>query len=176
MPAVASSFVGRGGELSAVERLVGRERLVSVVGPGGSGKTRLVSEAVRCGPFELHGFVELASVRQGGALALAVLAGCGFRDEPGRSPLDRLRDRLGRAGGLLVLDNCEQIRDEVAALVAVLVRDCGGLRVLVTSRVTLGVAGETVLSLGGLDGEAPALGPAFSRSLGPALREQAAGR
>ncbi|MDT7644707.1 MAG: ATPase domain, partial [Pseudonocardiales bacterium] len=46
MPAVASSFVGRGGELSAVERLVGRERLVSVVGPGGSGKTRLVSEAV----------------------------------------------------------------------------------------------------------------------------------
>ncbi|MDT7623469.1 MAG: hypothetical protein QOF99_4370, partial [Pseudonocardiales bacterium] len=171
MPAVASSFVGRGGELSAVERLVGRERLVSVVGPGGSGKTRLVSEAVRCGSFELHGFVELASVRQGGALALAVLAGCGFRDEPGRSPLDRLRDRLGRAGGLLVLDNCEQIRDEVAALVAVLVRDCEGLRVLVTSRVTLGVAGETVLSLGGLDGdgEAPALFLDRARRVQPGL-------
>jgi predicted ATPase/DNA-binding CsgD family transcriptional regulator len=171
VPAAASSFVGRGGELGAVSRLVARERLVSVVGPGGSGKTRLVGEAVRRGAFELHGFVELAAVRPGSALALAVLAGCGLRDEPARSPLDRLRDRLGRADGLLVLDNCEQIRDEVATLVAGLLRDCPGLRVLVTSRVTLGVAGETVLSIGGLDGagEASALFLDRARRVQPGL-------
>jgi len=58
VPAVASSFVGGGGELKAVTRLVTQERLVSVVGPGGCGKTRLVTEAVRSGSFEVHGFVD----------------------------------------------------------------------------------------------------------------------
>jgi predicted ATPase/DNA-binding CsgD family transcriptional regulator len=171
VPAVASSFVGRSGELRAVARLVAQERLVSVVGPGGCGKTRLVSEAVRSGAFGVHGFVELAAVRSGRALAPVVLARCGFRDEPGRSPLDRLRDRLGRAGGVLVLDNCEQIRDELAAMVAGLLRDCPGLQVLATSRVTLRVAGETVLSLGGLDsdGEAAALFLDRARRVQPAL-------
>jgi len=170
-PAVASSFVGRGGELKAVARLVAQERLVSVVGPGGCGKTRLVTEAVRSGSFEVHGFVELAAVRPGRALAPVVLARCGFRDEPGRSPLDRLRDRLGRTGGVLVLDNCEQIRDELAALVAGLLRDCPDLQVLTTSRVTLRVAGETVLSIGGLDsdGEAAALFLDRARRVQPAL-------
>jgi predicted ATPase/DNA-binding CsgD family transcriptional regulator len=170
-PAVASSFVGRARELEAVARLVGQRRLVSVVGPGGSGKTRLVSEAVRGDSFELHGFVELAAIRPGTGLALVVLAGCGFREEPGRSPGDRLRDRLGRAGGVLVLDNCEQIRDEVAALVAGLLRDCPRLRVLATSRVTLGVAGETVLSISGLDtdGEAAALFLDRARRVQPGL-------
>jgi len=171
VPAVASSFVGRGGELKAVARLVAQERLVSVVGPGGCGKTRLVTEAVRSGSFEVHGFVEFAAVRPGRELAPVVLARCGFRDEPGRSPLDRLRDRLGRTGGVLVLDNCEQIRDELAALVAGLLRDCPGLQVLATSRVTLRVAGETVLSLSGLDnaGEAAALFLDRARRVQPAM-------
>lgn len=171
VPAVASSFVGRGRELAAVARLVGQRRLVSVVGPGGSGKTRLVGEAVRRGSFGLHGFVELAPVRPGGLLASVVLAGCGIRDEPGSSALDRLRDRLGCDAGVLVLDNCEQIRDEVASLVAGLLRDCPGLRVLATSRVTLGVAGETVLPIGGLDvaGEAVALFLERARRVQPAL-------
>lgn len=171
VPAAASSFLGRARELEAVARLVRQQRLVSVVGPGGSGKTRLVSEAVRSGSIELHGFVELAAVGPGTGLVLVVLAGCGIREDPGRSPVDRLRDRFGRAGGVLVLDNCEQIRDEVAALVAGLLRDCPGLRVLATSRVTLGVAGETVLSIGGMDsdGDAAALFLDRARRVQPGL-------
>jgi hypothetical protein len=157
VPAVRSSFVGRVDELATLTRLIGRERLVSLVGPGGSGKTRLAGEVARGGACELHGFVELAPVRPGTALAPVVLNGCGIRDEPGRGALDRLHDRFGRAGAVLVLDNCEQVRDEVASLVADLLRGCPELRVLVTSRVALGLTGETVLPLSGLDRDADAV-------------------
>ena len=164
-------FVGRTAELDALTRLLSRDRLVSVVGPGGSGKTRLASEAIRRGSFDVHGFVELAPVRRGDALAPVVVSGCGLRDEPGSGPLDRLRDRLGRGSGLLVVDNCEQIRVEVAELVVTLLRDCPELRVLATSRVTLGVTGETVLSLRGFsdDGDASQLFLDRARRVQPGL-------
>ena len=170
-PAVASAFVGRAAELDTLTRLLSRDRLVSVVGPGGCGKTRLAGEAVRRGSFEVHGFVELAPVRRGTGLVPVVVIGCGLRDEPGSSPLDRLRDRLGRGSGLLVLDNCEQIREEVAEMVATLLRDCPELRVLATSRVTLGVTGETILGLGGFsdDGDASSLFLDRARRVQPEL-------
>ena len=171
VPAVASSFVGRAEEITTIALLMGRERLVTVVGPGGSGKTRLAIEAAGAGTFALLGFVELAAAGPATSLPLAVLGGCGIRDEPGRAPLDRLRDRLGRTDGVLVLDNCEQIQDEVAALVAGLLRGCPGLRVLATSRVTLGVTGERVLTIGGLAAEddAAALFLDRARRVQPAL-------
>ncbi len=146
-PAPASSFVGRAGELAALATLSERERLVTVVGPGGCGKTRLTIEAVRGRP--LHGFVELAAAGPATDLARAVLNACALPEEPGRAAADQLYDQL--ADGLLVLDNCEHLRREVAALADGLLRRCPGLRILATSRVSLGVAGESVLPLVGLD-------------------------
>jgi predicted ATPase/DNA-binding CsgD family transcriptional regulator len=171
-PAPASSFVGRAGELADLAALLARERLVTVVGPGGCGKTRLTIEAVRgrprglqrgdtaatqseeCHPAaipgaaRLHGFVELAAAGPATDLARAALNACGLPEEPGRAPLDQLVE-LG--DGLLVLDNCEHLRREVAALVDTLLRRCPALRILATSRVTLGLAGEAVLALVGLE-------------------------
>ncbi len=146
-PAPASSFVGRAGELAELTTLSERERLVTVVGPGGCGKTRLTIEAVRGRP--LRGFVELAAASPATDLARAALDACALPEEPGRAAADQLYDQLG--DGLLVLDNCEHLRREVAALADALLRRCPGLRILATSRVSLGVAGESVLPLVGLD-------------------------
>ena len=161
-PAPASSFVGRITELAELAALVGRERLVTVVGPGGCGKTRLTIEAVRLRvprpqqghiaatqPEEgapaatLHGFVELAAAGPATDLARAVLNACGLPEDV--DPVTEL------GAGLLVLDNCEHLRREVAALADALLRGNPELRILATSRVTLGVAGEAVLPLVGLD-------------------------
>lgn len=140
-PATASSFVGRAVELAELTALVARERLVTVVGPGGCGKTRLAIEAV-AGP-QLHGFVELAAAGPATDLAGAVRNACGLPENV--DPLPEL------GAGLLVLDNCEHLRREVAAFVEALLRGRPELRILATSRVTLGVAGEAVLPLVGLE-------------------------
>ena len=138
--------MGRAVELSALTALVARERLVTVVGPGGCGKTRLAIEALAGRP--LHGFVELAAAGPATDLARIALNACALPEEPGRLPLDQLVE-LG--DGLLVLDNCEHLRREAAALADALLRRCPAVRILATSRVTLGVAGEAVLPLVGLD-------------------------
>lgn len=149
-PATATSFVGRDVELATGLRLVETDRLVTLVGPGGCGKTRLSLELVRTAPIPIIGFVELAGVGPGPPVSLAVLDGCGIWEEPGREPLDRLRDQLRPRPGLLVLDNCEHVRDDVAAVVVALLRSCPRLHVLTTSRVTLGVTAEAVWPLTGL--------------------------
>jgi len=163
--------VGRAVELSALTALVARERLVTVVGPGGCGKTRLTIEAVAGQP--LHGFVELAAAAPATDLARAVSTACGLPEEPGRAPLDLLAE-VG--DGLLVLDNCEHLRREVAALVDALLRRCPALRILATSRVTLGVSGEAVLALVGLEpDDAVALFYDRARRIQPRLADADAG-
>src|SRR3954452_15186242 len=169
VPAITSPFVGRTRERAELRRLLRQERLVTVVGPGGCGKTRLAIETVGGGEPDLFSFVELASA--GGALEDRVLAACGYRDDPGHSPRERLRDRLGTRPGLLVLDNCEHVRDGAAALVGDLLRYCPDLHILATSRVGLGLPGEAVLPLGGLnpDGDAAALLIDRARRVQPGL-------
>lgn len=171
VPAAASSFVGRVGELAALEDLVGRARLVTLVGPGGCGKTRLAIEFAGRVRLPVRGFVELAALGPGADLWSAVLTACGLREEPGRGAAELLRDWLGREGGLLVLDNCEHLRAPVAVLVADLLRSCASLRLLVTGRVTVGLAAERVLPLTGLDpaGEGAALLLDRARSVQPDL-------
>src|SRR5215218_7583002 len=109
VPAATSPFVGRARERAELESLVERERLVTVVGPGGCGKTRLALETA-VGP--VLAFVELAAST--GSVADRVLAACGVRDAPGRTSRERLLGRLGDSTGLLVLDNCEHVRDDAA--------------------------------------------------------------
>ncbi len=151
MLASASSFVGRGADLAALARLVGRERVVTVVGPGGCGKTRLTLEALRAATGPVHGFVELAAAGPATGLARVALSACAVPEDPTRAAAEQLRAHLAEREGLLVLDNCEHLRREVAAFVDELLRRCPRLRVLATSRVSLGVAGESVLPLVGLD-------------------------
>jgi predicted ATPase/DNA-binding CsgD family transcriptional regulator len=150
LPALVSSFVGRAEELSRLAGLLGHARLVTVVGPGGSGKTRLAIEAAHNGTFNVLGFVQLAAVRDASLVPVAILAGCGIREEPGRDPLERLLAALREVEGVLVLDNCEHLLEGLARVVAGLLRCCPALRVLATSRATLGVEGEIVLPLAGL--------------------------
>ncbi|WP_345421121.1 hypothetical protein, partial [Actinomycetospora chlora] len=159
---VATPFVGRDTELTTLRRLCGSERLVTAVGPGGSGKTRLVTEALADVAPAVAGVVELATHTPGDDLWSIVLAACDIRDDPARAPLDRLAGRLGERFGdcdvLLVLDNCEHVRDAVAALVDALLARLPRLHVLATSRVSLGVPGERTLPVEGLPaGEATAL-------------------
>ena len=136
-------------DLALLCRSARRERLVTLTGPDGCGKTRLVHEAAD--GWDVHGVVELAGTGLHGDPAPAVLTACEFREEPGRDVVDVLGDRLARAPGVLVLDSCERLRDAVAALVATLLARCAVLRIVATSRVALGVPGEVVLTLSGLD-------------------------
>ncbi|MFF9149341.1 BTAD domain-containing putative transcriptional regulator [Streptomyces sp. NPDC014861] len=149
-----TSFVGREPELAALRADLGRSRLVTLTGPGGSGKTRLAEEAARqvAGP---HAWIaELAPLDDPGALPGAVLSalrlremnlitrdGVALQDDP----TAHLVEHLARHPGLLlVLDNCEHVVDAAAALAETLLAHCPGLRILATSREPLNVPGETV--------------------------------
>jgi predicted ATPase len=152
-----TSFVGRDQELTTVASLVERSRLVTLTGPGGSGKTRLATELGRrrVGPGEAVWFVELAPVGDGTALPQAVLAALGIRPQalvgtPGRGtpepadPVERLAAALSTRPVLLVLDNCEHVIEAAAALADRLLGDCPALRIVATSREPLGITGETL--------------------------------
>ena len=176
LPAPLTSFVGRAAELAAVVAAVIEHRLVTIAGPGGSGKSRLAIESARDGPLPLLGFVELSPAGPDTSLPLAVLAGCGVRDDPGVAPQDRLVDDLHDRTGLLVLDNCEHVRAGVAALLDDLLPRCPDLHVLATSRVVLGLVGEAVVPLGGMSADdAAALFLDRARLVQPGLREPEGG-
>ncbi|MGW5715506.1 BTAD domain-containing putative transcriptional regulator [Amycolatopsis sp. NPDC003865] len=143
LPAQLTSFVGRNGELRQLADLLGRSRLVTLTGPGGTGKTRLAVEAAAAetGPVA---FVELAP-HGGDGVAGAVLAALGLRESSRggpRDPADRLISALRDRSALLVLDNCEHVVDAAARLAGRLLAACPGLRVLATSREPLGITGE----------------------------------
>ncbi len=146
LPARVSSFVGRRAELADVDRLLDTERLVTLTGAGGSGKTRLAVEvAARRTDRHEDGvwLVDLATTGDGdGGVAVAVAAALGFSDEPVRPVVEALGEALRHRAALIVLDNCEHVLDASARLVATLVRGCDRLVVLATSREPLGVDGE----------------------------------
>lgn len=150
LPLPTSSLLGRSEELSEALCLLASHRLLTLVGPGGAGKTRLALEVARAARPPLVGYVELAGLRPDEAVAPAVLAGCGIRDEPGRDPVSRLVEQLAPATGLLVLDNCEHVLSLTAALIDELLRRCAGVHVLTTSRVSLGCPDEVLLPVEGL--------------------------
>ncbi len=139
-----SSFIGRDADLALLDRLVGTHRLVTVVGPAGSGKTRLAVEwAGR------DAVVRLADVADPAHLVSAVAAGAGITGFA-EDPYDALIKRLRLRGGPLVLDNCEHLAGEVARLVVDLLDRIPALRVVATSRSPLGADGEHTLPLGTL--------------------------
>jgi predicted ATPase len=152
-----SSFVGRRRELATLTSLVGRFRLVTLVGPGGAGKTRLAVHWLGSVSSEVVAFVDLGPLTEAALLPATVARASGLRDEPGVDLVQQLSQRLAASSGLLVLDTCEHLRVAVAEFVDRVLSRCPTLRVLVTSRVMLGVPGEAVLPVGGLGQEAVAL-------------------
>ncbi|MEJ2887203.1 helix-turn-helix transcriptional regulator [Actinomycetospora aeridis] len=149
-------FVGRAEELASLRGLSGAERLVTVVGPGGGGKTRLTLEALAATPG-LVGVVELAAATPRDDLWSVVLDACDIRDDPLVPPPDRFARRVGDLVGdraaLLVLDNAEHVRAALGEVVVGLLERCPRLGVVVTSRVLLGVPGEVALPVEGLPPE-----------------------
>ncbi|GIH22695.1 SARP family transcriptional regulator [Acrocarpospora phusangensis] len=148
-----TSFVGKADDVAAVAALAVRHRLVTLTGPGGSGKTRLATETARTMLAELPDgawLVELASVRAGGDLAQAALTAIGLRDQAllggarGGEPMDRLVAAVRERTILLVLDNCEHVIEAAAEFADRLLGECRRLRVLATSREPLGITGEVL--------------------------------
>ncbi|GIJ64875.1 LuxR family transcriptional regulator [Virgisporangium aurantiacum] len=174
-----ASFVGRRSELREVRQLLSGSRLVTLVGVGGIGKTRLALRAaaeMERAFADGSWFVDLAALRDpglrnpglgnpapgsqevehSGALAGLLAAVLGLEDRGGGLSLRQLTDYLAQRRALLVLDNCEHLLPACAALVTGLLRTCPALRVMATSREPLAVSGEVVFAVAPLP--APASG------------------
>jgi predicted ATPase/DNA-binding SARP family transcriptional activator len=171
LPATLTSFIGRDDDLARIGTLLAGGRLVTVVGPGGAGKTRLALEAGRRHRHEYPDgtwLVDLASVTEPAKVGAALLAATGLRgaaffEGSGRmradgDELDVLCEQLNARESLLVVDNCEHLIDAVAHLIAALLRRCARLRVLATSREPLAVDGEALVPLGPLTLPEPGAG------------------
>jgi predicted ATPase/DNA-binding NarL/FixJ family response regulator len=168
LPADVTSFVGRRHEVAEVKRLLAASRLVSLVGVGGVGKTRLAVRAAA----ELHRafdeirLVELADLEQPALLSQTVAAAVGLQDKSGRWTVAALSEFLAGRRTLLVLDNCEHLVDACAVLTDALLRAVPGLRVLATSRQPLGIAGEHTLTVHPLPVPGDEASPAALDTLG----------
>ncbi len=158
VPPSLTSFVGRTDDLQAVAELLGRHRLVTIVGPGGSGKTRLATELALRHPGGFPDgtwFAGLDSINAGTEVDSVVAAALGFEATDLTGPVAAnaggLRSRLAAAVAgrrcLIVLDNCEHVIDDAAALAAALLREAPGARLLATSREPLRIGGEGVWTL-----------------------------
>jgi predicted ATPase/DNA-binding CsgD family transcriptional regulator len=147
LPRELNSFVGRGDQLAHIASALQTAALVTLVGVGGVGKTRLglrVAATAREGYAHGVWLVELARVSEPSGVASEVVRTLGIREQLGFSPVESLRSVLRARQLLLVLDNCEHVITACAELAAVLLRSCPDLCILATSREALGVAGEFV--------------------------------
>lgn len=163
-------LLGRDVDLAAIARLLRVHRVVTILGAGGLGKTRLAQAAAAASDAPVVVFVPLASVRAdqdiaaavAGSLGLGEAGGSGLLVEPRQRPELRARivSALSERATLLVLDNCEQVADGAAAWVSDILGAVPDLHVLTTSRTPLAIAGEAVHPLAPLaadDGEGPAV-------------------
>jgi predicted ATPase/class 3 adenylate cyclase/DNA-binding CsgD family transcriptional regulator len=148
LPLQLTSFVGRGAQMADVRKLLADNRLVTLTGAGGAGKTRLAVEiAARIAPEFRDGvwYVDLASVTHPAVVRVAVVRALGLPDRPGRTTLDTLLRFISDRQMLIVLDNCEHLLDATASVVIELLGACPDLRLLTTSRESIGVPGEVTL-------------------------------
>ncbi|MFE3738507.1 ATP-binding protein [Streptomyces sp. NPDC059134] len=149
LPEWETGFVGRAAERAAARAALSQERLVSLTGPAGAGKTRLAaavaSEAVKEFPAG-GGFAELVPVRTD-FLPQALAAALGVTERPGQYLEQALEERLGQGRCLLVVDGCEHFPEAVAGLIGRLLESCPGLVVLATGHEPLGLGGEHVLTV-----------------------------
>jgi predicted ATPase len=148
-----STFIGRNREIDALRDLLSTSRLVSIVGPGGAGKTRLaIQTAVELldGSGDGVWLVELAPVSDPDRVASTVARVLGILEDPTRPTVEHLVDVCSDRDTLIVLDNCEHVIDTVAKLADRLLRECPNVELLATSREPLNIDGEQVYRLGAL--------------------------
>src|SRR5580693_4729886 len=147
LPAQASSFIGREAQLADVGRLLEGSRLVTLVGSGGAGKTRLGLQAaagLADGSGDGVWFVDLAPLQDGELVAAATASVLGIREDAGRPITETLVEGVGDRSLLVLLDNCEYLIDACAKFADALLRGCPNIVLLATSREPLGVDGEHV--------------------------------
>jgi predicted ATPase/class 3 adenylate cyclase len=150
LPQLLSSFVGRELETAEVKKLASDNRLVTLIGTGGAGKTRL---ALQVGAELVDGtgdgvwLVELAAVTEPGDVAHTVAATLRIKEQADSTPLDTLVQVLHGQNRLLILDNCEHLLEACATLAETLVQRCPRLHVIATSREPLRIDGEVVFQV-----------------------------
>jgi len=147
-PIPLSSFVGREPEIAAVTALLASSRLVSLIGPGGSGKTRLALEVLRRPPADAEPvratFVAMDMITDAALVDTRVAAALGIRDRPGAPAGASITSALMDRPGVLVLDGAEHVLAGVADLASRVLAEVPGARIVITSRCVLGVPGEQV--------------------------------
>ncbi len=165
LPFYLTSFIGREREIAEVQRLLYGTRLVTLTGPGGSGKTRLaiqaasgLTEPVKDGVW----WVGLEALREAVLVPKAIANALDILEIPNQPLSETLANQLRTRQLLLLLDNCEHLRSACAQLSEQLLRACPGLKILATSREALGVLGETIWSVPKLS--LPDISPSVSTS------------
>lgn len=180
LPIPLTSFVGREVDLAVLRAALSEARLVSLVGPGGVGKSRLALEAARLSGEQFSEgvvLVELAPVATGASVVSAFASAIGVADEGSVRLLDRLTAVCGTGRRLILVDNCEHVLDDVATVVYALLRACPNVRVIATSREPLRVEGEHISRLGPLAGDAAlALFMDRAKAVAPYLQFEAEAR
>lgn len=154
IPIQLTAFVGREKEKRELLDLLDHERLVTLAGVGGAGKTRLSTEVASAASSHFPQgawFVELAPRSGGGFVANAIGETIGVRERTAEPYLETLKSVLGDLALLIVLDNCEHVIEEGAQVAEALLSACPGVKILATSREPLGVPGEVVWRIPPLD-------------------------
>ena len=145
LPVRLTPLVGRESELNDIVHAVTHARLLTLTGPGGTGKTRLALAAARSARESFPAgvcWVELAQIEDPGIVAATVASKLGVPDTPGQDATDAVAEYLADHQVLVVLDNCEHLAGATAVLTENLLSACPALTVMATSRETLGVEGE----------------------------------
>ncbi|HEY1653411.1 MAG TPA: LuxR C-terminal-related transcriptional regulator [Acidimicrobiales bacterium] len=146
LPEQLTSFVGRGRERGLIGAALATTRLLVLTGAGGAGKTRLALQVAAESSASFPDgswWVEVAPLRDGGSVGAGLAGVLGVRPLPGRTQVEAVINRLGNEAALVILDNCEHLTESAADLAEALLRGCPRVVVLATSRVPLGVPGET---------------------------------
>jgi predicted ATPase/DNA-binding CsgD family transcriptional regulator len=168
LPAESTSFVGRRQLLAEVKAAFANTRLLTLVGPGGVGKTRLALRAAADLRRTVHDgvwFIDLAGLKDPHLVPKAVITSLGLADKSGQWPTSLLVAHLASREALLVLDNCEHLLDAIAVLADVVLKEAAGVRLLATSRQPLGIAGERVLQVPPLTLQGEGSGSAHSEAV-----------
>jgi predicted ATPase/DNA-binding SARP family transcriptional activator len=180
LPRRLHRLVGRDDELARIRTALGSHQLVSLVGPGGIGKTRLALAAAHQQAPTTGWLVELASITSAADVPRAVAEALGVTERPGVDLTQGIVDRLQPSTALLVLDNCEHVVDDAARLAARILTGCPNTHVLATSRERLGLTDERLITVPPLGAEpsvtlfaerARALDPTFDADANRAVVE-----
>jgi predicted ATPase/DNA-binding CsgD family transcriptional regulator len=142
LPFRLTRFIGRQREIAELRKLLDEQRLITIVGPGGAGKTRLALALAASVP-EVH-FVDLAAVTASDLCTRALADAVGVRPEAGRPLLQTVAAYLGRQPAIVLLDNCEHVIEAAGELAMGLLSACPDLSILATSRMPLDLPGELV--------------------------------